>query len=92
MALAELERSRNRTTEALHLLQAEIRRFPQRDGLRLATAAFAENSGHPEIAIPELEAILKQLPNDELRLHALDLIEKKVKEQREKLKKQPGER
>jgi RNA polymerase sigma factor (sigma-70 family) len=45
----------------------------------------------PEVEA-KIEAFLKKLPNEELRLHALDLIEKKVKEQRDKIKKQPGGR
>jgi predicted Zn-dependent protease len=54
--------ARNQTGQALAVLQAEIRKTPQRNDLHFALAAFANRVGHLDVAISELEGLLGKIP------------------------------
>jgi tetratricopeptide (TPR) repeat protein len=67
MAMAASMVGRNQTAQALAVLQAEVRKTPQRNDLHFALAAFANRVGHLDIAISELEALLGKIPPNNSR-------------------------
>ena len=62
MAMAASMVAHNQTTQALNILQAEVKKAPQRNDLHFALAAFADRVGHLDIAISELEGLLARIP------------------------------
>jgi tetratricopeptide (TPR) repeat protein len=64
MALAASMLARNQPDQALGVLQAEIKKAPQRNDLHFTLATFANRAGRTAIAISELEGLLSRIRAD----------------------------
>jgi tetratricopeptide (TPR) repeat protein len=64
MALAASMLARNQPDQALGVLQAEIKKTPQRNDLHFTLATFANRAGRTAIAISELEGLLSRIRPD----------------------------
>ncbi len=63
-AAADIHLSRNEPDQALTLLRAEVKRFPERADLQSALAEYAGRAGHPDVAQSEMQAAFKKVdPN-----------------------------
>jgi tetratricopeptide (TPR) repeat protein len=62
VAMAMSMMARNQANQALAMLQAEARKSPERNDLRFAADSFATRANRPDVAIPDLEALLVKLP------------------------------
>jgi tetratricopeptide (TPR) repeat protein len=75
LALAASMTARHQADQALSLLQAEVKKNPQRNDLRFTLATFADRTGHLNIAIPELEGLLGRIaPNSKGAAQAHTLV------------------
>jgi tetratricopeptide (TPR) repeat protein len=66
LALANSLLEHHQADQAIHTLEAEVKRFPARSDLRLEYATLAEHADRLDIAIADFEALLpKALPNSQ---------------------------